>query len=205
MFRSLVRAALVVMTALPLGAQARREVAVFAGGCFWGVDAVFKHLKGVTSVVSGYAGGVASTADYETVSGGASGHAESVKVTYDPSVISYETLLKIFFAVAHDPTQLNRQGPDVGPQYRSVIFYGNEDQKRAAQAYIAQLTQSRTYQRPIVTQVVPLQAFFAAEAYHQDYLAQHPTQPYIVYNDLPKVEHLKTTFPELYQEAAGKR
>ncbi|HVT37588.1 MAG TPA: peptide-methionine (S)-S-oxide reductase MsrA [Gemmatimonadaceae bacterium] len=199
MFRSFVRAAMVLMTALPLAAQSKREVAVLAGGCFWGVDAVFKHVKGVVSVVSGYSGGAATTADYETVSEGRSGHAESVKVTYDPSVVSYETLLKIFFTVAHDPTQLNRQGPDTGTQYRSVIFYGTDDQRHAAQAYIAQLTASKVYPRPIVTQVVPLQAFFVAEAYHQDYLAQHPTQPYIVYNDLPKVEHLKVKFPELYR------
>jgi peptide-methionine (S)-S-oxide reductase len=199
MFRSIVRAAMVLMIALPLSAQSRREVAVLAGGCFWGVDAVFKHVKGVINVVSGYSGGAAATADYETVSEGRSGHAESVKVTYDPSVVSYETLLKIFFSVAHDPTQLNRQGPDVGTQYRSVIFYGTEDQKHAAQAYIAQLTASKAYSRPVVTEVVPLQAFFVAEAYHQDYLAQHMTQPYIVYNDLPKVEHLKVKYPELYR------
>jgi peptide-methionine (S)-S-oxide reductase len=204
MFRPFVRALIVLMIALPLSAQSRRDVAVLAGGCFWGVDAVFKHVKGVINVVSGYSGGAAATADYETVSEGRSGHAESVKVTYDPSVVSYETLLKIFFSVAHDPTQLNRQGPDVGTQYRSVIFYGTEDQKHAAEAYIAQLTASKAYSRAIVTQVVPLQAFFAAEAYHQDYLAQHPTQPYIVYNDLPKVEHLRVKFPELYQEP-GKR
>jgi peptide-methionine (S)-S-oxide reductase len=199
MFRSFVRAVMVLMIALPLSAQSRREVAVLAGGCFWGVDAVFKHVKGVINVVSGYSGGAAATADYETVSEGRSGHAESVKVTYDPSVVSYETLLKIFFTVAHDPTQLNRQGPDVGTQYRSVIFYGTEDQKHAAQAYIAQLTASKAYSRPVVTEVVPLQAFFVAEAYHQDYLAQHMTQPYIVYNDLPKVEHLKVKYPELYR------
>jgi peptide-methionine (S)-S-oxide reductase len=199
MFRSFVRAAMVLMIALPLAAQSKREVAVLAGGCFWGVDAVFKHVKGVVNVVSGYSGGAATTAEYETVSEGRSGHAESVKVTYDPSVVSYETLLKIFFTVAHDPTQLNRQGPDVGTQYRSVIFYGTEDQKHAAEAYIAQLTASKAYPRPIVTQVVPLQAFFVAEGYHQDYLAQHMTQPYIVYNDLPKVEHLKVKYPELYR------
>jgi peptide-methionine (S)-S-oxide reductase len=199
MFRSFVRAATVLMIALPLSAQSRREVAVLAGGCFWGVDAVFKHVKGVINVGSGYSGGAATTADYETVSEGRSGHAESVKVTYDPSVVSYETLLKIFFSIAHDPTQLNRQGPDVGTQYRSVIFYGTEDQKHAAQSYIAQLTASKAYSRPIVTEVVPLQAFFVAEAYHQDYLAQHLTQPYIVYNDLPKVESLRVKFPELYR------
>ncbi len=204
MTRTFVRSAALLLLALPLGAQARTETAVLAGGCFWGVDAVFKHVKGVSSVVSGYAGGAAATADYQTVSDGQSGHAESVKITYDPSVVTYGTLLKLFFSVAHDPTQLNRQGPDTGPQYRSAIFFANPEQQRAAQAMIAELERSKVYKHPIVTQVVPLQAFYAAEAYHQDYLARHPTQAYIVYNDLPKVEHLRTKYAELYKETAAR-
>lgn len=173
--------------------------AVFAGGCFWGVDAVFKHVKGVISVVSGYAGGASTTAHYPIVSTGATGHAESVEVTYDSTQISYRRLLEVFFAVAHDPTQLNRQGPDVGSQYRSAIFYMNESQRNAAQAYIAELTRGRAYGKPIVTQVVALERFYAAEAYHQNYLANHMTQPYIVYNDLPKLRQLEERFPELYR------
>jgi peptide-methionine (S)-S-oxide reductase len=174
------------------------QTAVFAGGCFWGVDAVYKHVKGVTRVVSGYAGGVAATAHYEAVGSGDTGHAESVQVTYDPAVVSYGTLLKVFFTVAHDPTELNRQGPDTGPQYRSTIFFANDEQKAAAAAYIAELEKAKLYRRPIVTTLEPLKAFFPAEAYHQNYLALHPTQPYIVYNDLPKLEALKTRLPELY-------
>ena len=204
MTRTFVRSAALLLLALPLGAQAKTETAVLAGGCFWGVDAVFKHVKGVTSVVSGYAGGAAATADYQTVSDGQSGHAESVKINYDPSVVTYGTLLKLFFSVAHDPTQLNRQGPDSGPQYRSAIFFSNAEQQRAAQAMIAELERSKVYKHPIVTQVVPLQAFYPAEPYHQDYLARHPTQAYIVYNDLPKVEHLRTKYPELYREVAAR-
>ena len=196
--------AMTLLFALPLAAQGKRETAVLAGGCFWGVDAVFKHVKGVVQVVSGDAGGNAKTAQYETVGGGDTGHAESVSVTYDPAVVSYETLLKVFFDVAHDPTQLNRQGPDVGSQYRSVIFYANDDQKRVAQATIADLEKSKAYKRPMVTQVVPLAGFFAAEAYHQNYLALHPTQAYIVYNDLPKVENLKVRYPALYQATPAK-
>jgi len=184
---------------IPLAASAQTQTAVFAGGCFWGVDAVFKHVKGVTRVVSGYSGGESSTAQYEIVSEGRTAHAESVQVTFDPSVVPYSTLLKVFFSVAHDPTTLNRQGPDVGTQYRSVIFYANTDQQRVARATIAQLTNDKVYGRPIVTQVVPLKAFYAAEDYHQDYLARHLSQPYIVYNDLPKVEHLKAKYPELYR------
>jgi peptide-methionine (S)-S-oxide reductase len=184
---------------LPLATAAQTQTAVFAGGCFWGVDAVFKHVKGVTRVVSGYSGGESTTAHYDIVSEGTTGHAESVQVTFDPAVVPYATLLKVFFAVAHDPTTLNRQGPDAGTQYRSVIFYANADQQRAAEAVITQLAKDKAYARPIVTQVVPLRAFYAAEDYHQDYLAHHLTQPYIVYNDLPKVEHLKTGFPELYR------
>lgn len=173
--------------------------AVFAGGCFWGVDAVFKHVRGVVRVVSGYAGGRAVTAFYPVVSTGLTGHAESVEVTYDSTRVSYRQLLEVFFAVAHDPTQLNRQGPDEGSQYRSAIFYMNDAQRREAQAYIAQLTHGQVYDAPIVTQVVALDRFYPAEAYHQDYLAHHLSQPYIVYNDLPKLKHLEQRFPALYQ------
>lgn len=175
------------------------EVAVLAGGCFWGVDAVFKHVKGVTSVVSGYSGGSAATAQYDTVSGGDTSHAESVKITYDPAKVSYGQLLQVFFAVAHDPTELNRQGPDVGTQYRSAIFYADTGQKQVAQAYIAQLDKARVFRRPIVTQVVPLKAFYPAEGYHQNFLALHPSYPYIVINDLPKLDALHRSFPKLYQ------
>lgn len=173
--------------------------AVFAGGCFWGVDAVFKHVNGVTDVVSGYSGGSAATAKYEVVGTGATGHAESVKVTYDPTKVSYEDLLKVFFTVAHDPTQLNRQGPDRGPQYRSAIFYADEKQKDAAAKAIDDLNRAKVYPKPVVTQVAPLQAFYPAEAYHQNYLALHPDQPYIVYHDLPKLERLKKEFPAWYR------
>lgn len=179
---------------------AATETAVFAGGCFWGVDAVFKHVKGVVQVVSGYAGGKAPTAHYELVSTGETGHAESVEVTYDPAQVSYRQLLQVFFTVAHDPTELNRQGPDMGPQYRSAIFYRSDEQQRAAQAYIAELSRTHLFSKPIVTQVVPLDRFYAAEAYHQNYLAQHMTQPYIVYNDLPKLDKLAKTFPALYRQ-----
>ena len=174
------------------------QTAVLAGGCFWGIQAVFQHVKGVISATSGYSGGEAKTAQYEIVSTGETGHAESVKITYDPAQITYGELLRVFFSVAHDPTQLNRQGPDDGTQYRSVIFYGNEEQKKIAQAYIAQLDQAKVFPRPIVTQVVPLKAFYPAEAYHQNYAARHPDQPYIVYNDAPKVAHLQQEFPDLY-------
>ena len=176
------------------------QTAVFAGGCFWGVDAVFKHVKGVVQVVSGYAGGKAPTAHYELVSTGETGHAESVEVAYDPSQVTYRQLLQVFFTVAHDPTELDRQGPDVGPQYRSVIFYKTAEQQRAAQTYIAELTHTRLFSKPIVTQVVPLDRFFPAEAYHQNYLALHMTQPYIVYNDLPKLDRLQKTLPALYRQ-----
>jgi peptide-methionine (S)-S-oxide reductase len=181
------------------GVAGDQATAVFAGGCFWGVDAVFKHVRGVAKVVSGYAGGAADTANYETVSTGTTGHAESVQVTYDPSKVSYEDLLTVFFLVAHDPTELNRQGPDDGTQYRSSIFYVNDAQKKMANAYIAQLDQKKVFAAPIVTTVVPLRGFYPAETYHQNYLALHPDQPYIVYNDLPKLERLRTTFPALYQ------
>jgi peptide-methionine (S)-S-oxide reductase len=173
--------------------------AIFAGGCFWGVDAVFKHVRGVTNVVSGYSGGSAATAKYMIVGTGATGHAESVKVTYNPSKVDYAELLKVFFSVAHDPTQLNRQGPDVGSQYRSAIFYANGQQKELAERYIAQLDAARAFGKPIVTQVVPLDKFYPAEDYHQNYLALHPEQPYIVYNDLPKLAELKKEFPAWYK------
>jgi peptide-methionine (S)-S-oxide reductase len=175
------------------------QTAVFAGGCFWGVDAVFKHIKGVTKVVSGYAGGAAATAEYETVSTGRTGHAESVQITFDSSQITYGQLLRIFFSVAHDPTELNRQGPDEGTQYRSAIFYANEDQKRVAEAYIAQLNQAKAFRKPIVTQVTPAKGFYPAEAYHQNYLERNPGNPYIVVNDLPKLGELKKQFPDLYK------
>jgi peptide-methionine (S)-S-oxide reductase len=174
--------------------------AVFAGGCFWGVDAVFKHLKGVTNVVSGYSGGSAGTAKYMIVGTGTTGHAESVKVTYDPSKIAYTELLKVFFSVAHDPTQRNRQGPDVGSQYRSAIFFANAQQQELAQHYIEQLNASKAFAKPIVTEVAPLDRFYPAEDYHQNYLALHPDQPYIVYNDLPKLEALKREFPGWYKQ-----
>src|ERR1700732_3867949 len=174
------------------------QTAVVAGGCFWGIQAVFQHVKGVISATSGYSGGAAGTAQYELVSTGDTGHAESVKITYDPSQITYGQLLRVFFSVAHDPTQLNRQDPDSGTQYRSVIFYNSNEQKRIPEAYIAQLEKVKVFPRPIVTQLVPLKAFYPAEAYHQDYAANHPNNPYIVYNDAPKVAHLHQQFPELY-------
>ena len=174
------------------------ETAVLAGGCFWGVEAVFEHVKGVTQVVSGYSGGTKETAEYEKVSSGATRHAESVQITYDPSRITYGQLLRVFFSVAHNPTELNRQGPDTGPQYRSAIFYANAEQQRVAQAYIAQLGAARTFSRPIVTQVVPMEAFYPAEEYHQDYVVKNPYQPYIVINDLPKIADLQRQFPSLY-------
>jgi peptide-methionine (S)-S-oxide reductase len=174
------------------------QTAVLAGGCFWGVQGVFEHARGVQKVVAGYAGGEKSTAQYETVSSGSTGHAESVKITFDPAAISYGQILQIAFSVVHDPTQLNRQGPDVGTQYRSAIFFTDEDQKRIALAYIAQLDQAHSFARPIVTRVEPLKGFYAAEDYHQDYLYHNPTQPYIAMYDLPKIENFKRTFPELY-------
>ncbi len=183
---------------IPAASVKGPQTAVFAGGCFWGVEAVFRHVKGVTRAVSGYAGGTVKGPSYEQVSSGRTGHAESVEVTYDPAQISYGQLLVVFFSVAHDPTELNRQGPDVGTQYRSAIFYLNDEQKRVAQAYIDQLARTKAFGRPIATQVAPLPAFFPAEDYHQNYLALHPMQPYIVYNDLPKLEALRKEFPTLY-------
>jgi peptide-methionine (S)-S-oxide reductase len=180
-------------------ASPTEQTAVFSGGCFWGMDAVYKHVKGVIEVVSGYSGGNAATAHYEQVSNGNTGHAESVRVRFDPDQVSYQQLLQVFFTVAHDPTQLNRQGPDVGTQYRSVIFHTSAEQQRIAQNYIQRLTVAHTYTAPIVTQVVPLQQFYPAERHHQNYLALHPYQPYIVFNDMPKLELLRKRFPALYQ------
>jgi peptide-methionine (S)-S-oxide reductase len=174
------------------------QTAVLAGGCFWGVQGVFEHVRGVQRVVAGYAGGERSTARYETVSSGDTGHAESVKITFDPAAISYGQILQIAFSVVHDPTQLNRQGPDVGTQYRSAIFYADENQKHIAQAYINQLDQAHAFARPIATRVDPLKGFYAAEDYHQDYLIHNPTQPYIAIYDIPKIENFRRTFPELY-------
>ncbi len=181
-----------------LAAAPGQQTAVLSGGCFWGVQAVFQHVKGVISATSGYAGGSAKTAEYEIVSTGETGHAESVQIVFDPSQITYGELLRVFFSVAHDPTQLNRQGPDEGSQYRSSIFYSSDEQKRIAEAYIAQLDQAKIFPRPIVTKVVALQAFYPAEAYHQNYATLHPNQPYIVFNDAPKVEQLRQQFPGLY-------
>jgi peptide-methionine (S)-S-oxide reductase len=185
---------------LPPG-QATSATVVLAGGCFWGVQGVFQHVTGVTSAVSGYAGGEKKTAEYETVSRGRTGHAESVQVTYDPRQISYGRLLQIFFSVAHDPTELNRQGPDTGTQYRSAIFPASAEQATVAKAYIAQLDQARAFKKPIVTTIESDRAFFPAEAYHQDFLTRNPTYPYIAINDLPKIEDLKRLSPDVYRTA----
>jgi peptide-methionine (S)-S-oxide reductase len=182
-----------------------QQTAVFAGGCFWGVDAVFKHVKGVSEVVSGYAGGSAATAQYEQVSKGNTGHAEAVRIQFNPEQVSYQQLLQVFFSVAHDPTQFNRQGPDVGSQYRSAIFFTDPEQQKMAQGTIQQLTAARTFSRSIVTQVVPLQQFYPAEEYHQNYLALHPNQPYIVIHDKPKLEQLRKRFPALYMQTGASR
>ena len=176
------------------------QTAVLAGGCFWGVQAVFQHVKGVSGAVSGYAGGSKATAVYDIVSSGRTGHAEAVQIRFDPRQISYGKVLQIFFSVAHNPTELNRQGPDVGTQYRSAIFYQDDAQRRVAESYIAQLDQTGVFRRPIVTKLDPLAAFYPAEDYHQDYATRHPNQPYIVFNDRPKVENLKRLFPDIYRE-----
>jgi peptide-methionine (S)-S-oxide reductase len=181
-----------------LSAQPGQQTAVVAGGCFWGIQLVFEHVKGVISATDGYSGGDARTAQYETVSTGTTGHAESVKIVYDPSKITYGRLLQVFFSVAHDPTEFDRQGPDEGTQYRSVIFYADQDQQRIALAYIAQLEEQQAFKRKIVTQVVPLQAFYQAEDYHQDYATHNPGDMYIMMNDAPKLDSLKKTFPDLY-------
>lgn len=186
-------------TTLYASAAPVEQTAVFAGGCFWGVDAVFRHVKGVTHVVSGYAGGGESTAHYDQVSNGRTGHAESVRVSFVPAMVSYQQLLQVFFSVAHDPTQLNRQGPDFGTQYRSAIFYTSNEQQAAARSYIDQLNAAQAFSRPIVTQLAPLQQFFPAEEYHQNYLALHPNQPYIVFNDMPKLVQLRKQWSALYQ------
>lgn len=182
-----------------LAAASGQQTTVFAGGCFWGIQAVFEHVKGVIHATAGYSGGSSDTAQYETVSTGATGHAESVRVTYDPSQITYGQLLRIFFSV-HDPTELNRQGPDEGTQYRTAIFFANDNQQRIAAAYIDQLDRSGIFTNPIVTQVVALKGFYPAEAYHQDYAFLHPDNPYIMINDLPKVTYLREQFPTLYVE-----
>ncbi len=176
------------------------QTAVLSGGCFWGVQGVFEHVKGVEKVVSGYAGGERSTANYDTVSNGRTGHAESVQITFDPARVSYGDLLRIFFSVAHDPTQIDRQGPDVGSEYRSVIAYADDSQKRIATAYIEQLNRAHVFARPIATRIDRLRGFYAAEGYHQDFLVRNPTNSYIVYNDLPKIENLKRMFPDFYSE-----
>jgi peptide-methionine (S)-S-oxide reductase len=177
------------------------QTAVLAGGCFWGLQGMFEHVKGVTRVVAGYAGGDKSTAHYEMVGTETTGHAESVEITFDPKQITYGQLLRLYFSVAHDPTQLNRQGPDRGPSYRSEIFFANAEQERVARAYVAQLNEAKVFASPIVTKIEPLKGFYAAEDYHQDYLIHNPTQPYIVYNDLPKIAALKRIYPQMYREA----
>jgi len=179
---------------------AKVDTAVFAGGCFWGIQAVFQHVKGVVAATSGYSGGWTTKPSYEDVSSGRTGHAESVRVVFDPAQVSYGTLLRVFFSVAHDPTQLNRQGPDVGTQYRSALFYTSDEQKRVAEAYIDQLTKAHTFPRPIVTEVKAFKSFFLAEAYHQNYATLHPDQPYIAINDAPKVDNLKREFPKLWSD-----
>jgi peptide-methionine (S)-S-oxide reductase len=184
---------------LPLAAATGTQTAVFAGGCFWGMEAVFEHVKGVVDVVSGFSGGTAATAHYGEVSAGLTDHAESVKITYDPSKISYGQLLQIFFSVAHDPTQVNRQGPDAGRQYRSAIFFANPAQQKVAQAYLNQLKQSQVFNQPISTQVEPLTGFYAAESYHQNFIARNPYYPYVVVHDLPKLNQLQKQFPDLYK------
>jgi peptide-methionine (S)-S-oxide reductase len=183
----------------PASPQATSEVAVLAGGCFWGVQGLFQHVEGVTSAVSGYAGGGADTAHYEMVGTSATGHAESVRVTFDPRRISYGRILQIYFSVAHDPTELNRQGPDVGTQYRSAIFPTNSEQTHLAEAYIAQLNQAHVFDAPVVTKIEAGRDFYPAEDYHQDFLARNPRYPYIIINDLPKIENLRRLFPDLYR------
>ena len=181
-----------------LASQKGQETVVVSGGCFWGVQAVFQHVKGVTSATSGYSGGTVKNPNYEQVSSGETGHAESVQIVYDPSKITLGQLLKVFFSVAHDPTELNRQGPDTGTQYRSIIFFSNTDQQRIAQSYVDQLNQSKVFSQPIVTQIVPLKAFYRAEDYHQNYATEHPENPYIAMFDLPKLKNLQQQFPSLY-------
>jgi peptide-methionine (S)-S-oxide reductase len=181
-------------------ADTRTQTAVLAGGCFWGVEGVFEHMRGVRNVVSGYAGGDSGTATYNKVGTGRTGHAESVQITYDPNEVSYGDILRVFFSVAHDPTQLNRQGPDTGPQYRSAIFYANDAQRNLARSYIAELDKSGKFPRAIVTRVDPLDAFYPAEKYHQDFMAKNPSHPYVVFHDVPKIRNLKRLYPEYYRE-----
>lgn len=194
---------LTLFLALSLGPAPRATVdtAVFAGGCFWGIEAVFEHTKGVLSATSGYAGGHAASPSYEEVSSGETGHAEAVRVVFDPSQVTYAQLLNVFFTVAHDPTELNRQGPDVGTNYRSIAFYRDQAQHAAITAYIADLERRHVFSKPVVTEVVPLTTFYEAEGYHQHYMEHHPDQPYIVYNDAPKVVHLKQALPALYRDS----
>ena len=181
------------------GRESAEATAVFAGGCFWGVESVFKHLRGVRSATSGFAGGVVVHPSYEEVSSGQTGHVETVRVVYDPSQITYRQLLEVFFTVAHDPTQRDRQGPDVGPQYRAVVFFEDVVQREIAEAYVTELENAKVFRKPIVTEINPLEIFYPAEAYHQDYAAHHPTDPYIVFNDLPKLRHLRDAYPNLYK------
>ncbi len=200
-----IAAGLAAMNPLPnpvvdLPKASGEQTAVLAGGCFWCTEAVFEHVIGVKQVISGYAGGTKETAHYEIVSSGRTDHAESIQVTFDPAKVSYGTLLKVFFGVAHDPTTKDRQGPDWGKQYRSEIFYANEDQKRVAEAYIKQLDEAGVFKKPIVTQVAPLKAFYPAEDYHQDFVAHHPGHPYVVVNSIPKLHKLEKTFPDLYRK-----
>lgn len=183
----------------PVAAAPGQQVAIFAGGCFWGVEGVFRHVKGVVSATSGYVGGSAGTATYDRVSSGRTAHAEAVRVVFDSSKVSYGQLLKVFFSVAHDPTELNRQGPDVGPQYRSGIWYTTDAQRQIAESYMTQLATAKLFEKPIVTRLEPLKAFYEAEAYHQNYMARHPNQPYIVMHDAPKLEALRRQFAELYR------
>ena len=178
----------------------QRESAVFAGGCFWGVQSVFQRVKGVENTTVGYSGGARNTADYRTVSTGTTGHAEAIEIVYDPSKVSYGTLLRIFFSVVHDPTQMNRQGNDIGTQYRSAIFYTDDEQREVAEAYVKQLDQAHIFPRPIVTQIVPLEHFFAGEEYHQDYAIKNPHNPYIQVCDIPKIAELERQFPALFEE-----
>lgn len=188
------------VTDAPLAPKPGKQTAVVAGGCFWGIQLVFQHVRGVKNATSGYSGGTVASPEYEQVGTGKTGHAESVKITFDPAQITYGQLLKVFFSVGHDPTQLNRQGPDTGTQYRSVIFYADEEQKRIAQAYIAQLEQAKLFPRPIVTQLVPLEKFYPAEMYHQNYATLHPDNPYIAINDAPKLEQLRQQLPALFKK-----
>jgi len=188
------------LSSIGASAPKNEQTIIFSGGCFWGIQSVFEHTKGVVSAVSGYSGGWVDHPSYEQVSSGTTGHAESVRVTFDPAQVSLDQLLKIFFTVAHDPTQLNRQGPDVGTQYRSMVIYTNDDQQRAVKAFISQLTESHAYAKPIVTQVVAYKSFYPAEEYHQHYAELHPDQPYIAMFDLPKVANLRKEFPALYKD-----